>query len=306
MTELQLGFLLDIVVNYVVIATIANLAFGRGRIWVVGHGALLATGGVYAWAAMEYSALIGTLVAVLSLVVWAAMLSAVAALLPGDRFVVVSLASAYAAYALSFAVFGDGIASGIPGAITLSQKHAAVAAAICVAALLSSYLLGFPRSRLDPLLLIARDEPLILTTSGLGSKPTAFWLHFVSCIPVGLIGILVVVFRTGYSGNMHSASKSLLLFVLVFGFGTNTIIGCAAASLCISSIERAVQLVLASDWGSAPSLWMMRLLGIARETDTASNIAVSVTQVLLAVLLILAVRYRPEGLFTDRSRWMRQ
>jgi len=305
MTELQLSFLMDLVINYVVITGIANLAFGRGNIWVVGHGSLLACGGIYAWAAFEYSAPVGIVVAILAMLFWSMLLSLGAVSLRGDRFIVVSLASAYAAYSMSIAVFGDGVRD-VPGALTYSGKLEVVLAAFCVAVILTVYLVGLSRSKLDPILMIARDEPIVLDTSGLPSKPTIFWLHLISCIPVGLIGILAVVFETGYSANLHSITYCLLLFVVVFGFGTNTVIGCVAAAFCVTTLERAIEIALASQWADPLFSEVLRYFGMSRGTETASNIAVPLTQGILAVFLIFAVRYRPEGLFGKESRWIRK
>ena len=51
MNDLQISFLFETAIGFLVIAAISNLALGKGRLWVLGHAAFLGTGGAYAWAA---------------------------------------------------------------------------------------------------------------------------------------------------------------------------------------------------------------------------------------------------------------
>lgn len=305
MNELQLVFLFDTALGFVVIASISAIAFGKSRLWVVGHASFLATGGVYALGAQIWPVWLAILAALAALIAWATLLSLAAAFLEGDRFVVVSLGSAYATYATFFARFGDGLRD-VPGAVTPAEKSAIFSLLLVIILGLSIYIHGLSKSSINTILLLARDHPELLQSSGLSVRPIRFWIHMVSALPIGVAGILMVAFYQTYSPNAHAAPLCLLLFVVGIPFGTNTLGGSAAAALCLSGLMRAVSLALSSELANSAYEKLAIWSGRGGVAETASNLSEPLTQLLLAALFIVLIRILPEGLFGKETIWVRR
>lgn len=305
MNELQLSFLLEVAVNFLVICSISTLAFGRGRLWVVGHAALLGSGGVFALVSRELPLAIAVLATIILVACWAAALSAAAAGLEGDRFVVVSLASAYGAYAFFIATLGEGVRD-LPGAHTVMGRALVLGGAMAVCAVLALYTWGLSQSGLNSILVLGRDQPLVLKAAGLPSRPLVFWLHLVSTAPVGIAGLAAVAFHCTYSPAAHALPRCLILFALAFPFGVNSLGGSIAAAVLLGVLGRVVDLALASELVNRAYAAIVRWGGVAGAGATASNLAAPMTEALLALLFIVLLRARPQGVWGTESRWARK
>jgi ABC-type branched-subunit amino acid transport system permease subunit len=305
MTDLQVSFLFETAVGFLVIASISNVALGKARLWVVGQAAFLGTGGVYAWAAGAWPWPAALAVTAGLFLVATGVLSLAAALLKGDRFVVVSLAAAYSAYSVGVSLFGEGVRD-LPAPRSSEGALAILALALAACLGFGLYVWGLARSDLDTVLVVARDEHMVLKSGRLDPRPIAFWVHFVSTVPVGVGGVLAAAFYGAYSPNTHAVSRCLLFFVMAFLFGTTSVLGSVAAALLLSTLGRAVDLVLSSPGVDAAYVALQSWLGSGTAAETASNIAAPLTEGLLAVVFIVLIRLKPEGVFGTVTSWIRR
>ncbi len=278
MNELQAVFVFETLLSFVVIASISVLAFGKGRLWVVGQPSFLASGGIYAWASENWSTGTSVLIALLIFFIAALFLSLAAALLEGDRFVVVSLGWAYVTYAVFFAKFGDAV-RGIRGVETSEARFMILGLLLILAIVVGIYAVGLKRSPINTVLLLARDYPPSLESSGLSVRPLRFWIHLISTLPVGLAGILIVMFYHTYSPAVHGASRCLLLFVVGIPFGINSLRGSMAAAICLTALTRAVDLGLSSEAATHFYRWVADRSNAA-DWATASNLSAPLTQLI--------------------------
>jgi ABC-type branched-subunit amino acid transport system permease subunit len=233
-------------------------------------------------------------------ILWITLLSFAAAYLAGDRFVVVSIAANYAVYMLFIARFGEGVRD-LPGASSNEDRITLVSLMLLISVALALYVAGLGKSRLNAYLLIARDQPWVLYASQAPVKAQIFWIHFASSIPVCIAGVVSAAFYRAYSPNMHSVSLSLLLFIVGIPFGIDSLKGATSAALFFVSLRRFVDLLFSSSIADrAYQAWMRN------SAVTASSLSAPFSEALLALLMLILIKLKPQGLFGTQTRWIRR
>ena len=304
MSELQLTFLRDVMASFLVISSISCLAVGKIGLWPVGHVAFLGSGGIYAALTQIMPPVPAACGAFVLALAWAALVSFGAAWLEGDQFVISSLASGYAAFAIAVAVFGQGVRD-LPGSGSAEGRQLVIGVFFVICLSFSFWLWALDRSRTGTMLRIFRDRPEVLAVAGFSLRGARFWVHFMAAVPPIIGGLLLVTYQCSYSANLHSPARGILLFAIAFPFGLNTVAGGWLAALSLVTLSRLFDFILASEGLRMMVFRLEVTLGSRGLMQTVDGLGAPLTEVCLGLLLILFIRLRPQGLLGTETRWTR-
>jgi branched-chain amino acid transport system permease protein len=167
---------------------------------------------------------------------------------------------------------------GLPKATTLPLAAAVAIAALAVA-------LAFKESRTGLLLRATRDDEIAAAALG-AHVPRLRWRAFiVSALLAGIGGGLWGHFITSFSPNAFYLKETFLILAMLVIGGPNTVTGAVAGAVVVTAAYEALRAVEGA----------INQAGIFREQ------VVGLTDLTLAVAMILVLVLRPGGLFPTRE-----
>lgn len=289
--ELLASVVANLVLYTLVIISLNNFILGKTNVWPVGHIAFfgvgtLATGVLMGdfhlsgWAAL----LLGLLLAsALSLLIGLTTLR-----LAEDYFVVLSISVCEMTRAASISLKGPSGMSGLTrptffGA-SLENDWAFIGAVLLPA--LAAFVALAVRFGLSPLervcVLMRQDE----TAARLLGVPTNYYK--VGCFCLGsmaaaLAGTLYTFYTRSTDPSVVTIYQSILLFAMVLLGGINSVRGSIVGGLLIVAVPRILEYFI-----NSPS---------------SSYYAAQAVQLVYGVLLVLVIRFMPQGVMGTSGRW---